>query len=67
MKVTVDPLDILPEDKIYHVYPSFDGREHVTNRGAGCWCEPEIRFETVEHEPNDHEIIGAIIIHHIRQ
>ena len=63
---TGDILDALGDDRIYHVYPTF-GRAHDVDKRDKCWCGPEIRFETVERVPHDHEIIGAIIVHNIQQ
>ena len=51
-RTTDDDLD----DGTYHVYPTF-GREHVTNRGAACWCGPHTEY--VEG--------GKIIIHEVEQ
>lgn len=28
-----------------HVVPVKDLREHETERGADCWCEPRVEFE----------------------
>lgn len=49
-------LDGLEDDQIIHTYPTF-GREHVTDRREGCWCQPKVEF--VEG--------GAIIIHEVEQ
>lgn len=49
--------EVLDEDEnTHHVYPIF-GRDHVTDRGAACWCGP--RTEYVEG--------GKIIIHEAEQ
>ena len=50
------PLPSIPDDRIYHNYPTF-GREHVTDRRDQCWCQPSVEFI------ND----GAIIIHKVEQ
>ena len=62
----MDPLDMLPDDSIQHVYPQF-GREHITNARDKCWCQPNVEFVTRETAPHDHEITGAIIIHEVEQ
>ena len=58
-----DPLQVLPEDRIHHVYPTF-GKEHSTNSRGKCWCVPMVEFVTEQHGLGEHEITGAIIIHH---
>lgn len=52
----MNDLHELDDDRIHHVYPTF-GREHVTDKRAGCWCGPVVEF--VEG--------GAIIIHEVEQ
>jgi len=59
-----DPLGLLPDDKIRHVYSAF-GRGHTTDAREGCWCHPEVKFVTEERAQNDYEIIGAIIVHNL--
>lgn len=49
-------LEDMDDDMIFHVYPTF-GREHVTDKRAECWCDPQIIFEGN----------GAIIIHEVEQ
>lgn len=49
-------LDQLEDAQIYHVYPNFGVREHVTNK-RDCWCGPKVEF--VEG--------GAIIVHEVEQ
>jgi hypothetical protein len=43
------------EDEIIHVYPLF-GREHDTDHGAACWCQPE---------PLPDEL--RVLVHHVEQ
>ena len=49
-------LTTIPDDRIYHVYPTF-GREHITDKADKCWCCPEDRFVNN----------GAMIIHEAEQ
>ena len=61
-----DPLYLLPDASIHHVYPQF-GRGHVTNSRDKCWCRPKVEFVTRETASHENEIIGAIIIHEPEQ
>ena len=60
-----DPLNILPDDKIQHVFPLF-GKHHSHDARGTCWCRPEIQYVTEERKFGEHEIIGCIVIHKIQ-
>ena len=43
------------DEDLIHVYPLF-GREHITNQGKDCWCQPKplpdesaVLLHNVEH------------------
>lgn len=44
------------DENTYHVFPTF-GREHITDRGSACWCEPRVEYVKG----------GRIIIHEVEQ
>jgi len=30
---------------VWHVYPKDDLKEHITDHGDNCWCEPQVEYE----------------------
>lgn len=44
----------------YHVFPDHDRREHQTEKGADCWCEPRVEDEGLDDEGKP----TRIFVHH---
>ncbi len=40
-------------EKMVHIYPQGDLREHVTDKGPDCWCKPEIDENLIIHNALD--------------